>query len=183
MHEIWIPLNGVPAGGQEFIIDDATIWTTPLSEFGIPYKVTTPLQGTIMLLPQEDGCLVRGKLTGELVVPCDRCAEDATIAINHTFDSFEAFPVAEDFGTPDADELMDESIRPAAEGSGFELSISALLWEELLLALPVKPLCSASCKGICPSCGKNLNEEPCTCQHDEGDPRMAALRGLKIDKR
>lgn len=192
MHDIWIPLNTVANGGQEFIIDDVAVWTTPLTEFGIPYRIAKPLQGTIFLLPQEDGCLVRGKLTGSLVVSCDRCAEDATIDINHSFDSYEAFPMsagdgnlADTFGDNAGEEDFgdaDEAIRLAPEGKGFEIGLSALLWEELLLALPFKPLCKQDCKGLCPDCGKNLNEGPCQCTKEEGDPRMAVLRGLKLKK-
>lgn len=195
MHDIWIPLNTVDNGGQEFIIDDVAVWTTPLTEFGIPYRIAKPLKGTIFLLPQEDGCLVRGKLTGSLVVACDRCAEDATIDINHSFDSYEAFPASPRDGMGDSltdsfdadvDEEAfaeaDEAIRLTAEGKGFEIGLSALLWEELLLALPFKPLCKQDCKGLCPDCGKDLNEGSCQCTKEEGDPRMAVLRGLKIGK-
>ena len=54
------------------------------------------------------------------------------------------------------------------------------LWEEFSLALPVKPLCRPDCRGLCPECGKNLNEGACGCSRDSGDPRLAALRQLKV---
>ena len=60
--------------------------------------------------------------------------------------------------------------------------LAGLLWEEFVLALPVRPLCKPDCKGLCPDCGKNLNEGSCSCVRDEGDPRLAALRGLKVKK-
>ena len=63
-----------------------------------------------------------------------------------------------------------------------EINLAGLLWEEFVLALPVRPLCKPDCKGLCPDCGKNLNEGSCSCVRDEGDPRLAALRGLKVKK-
>jgi uncharacterized protein len=62
------------------------------------------------------------------------------------------------------------------------LDVASLLWQHLLLELPVKVLCAASCKGICPTCGADLNEGECACEAETGDPRLAPLRGLKIDK-
>jgi len=47
-----------------------------------------------------------------------------------------------------------------------------------LLALPMKPLCKQECPGICPQCGKNLNEGKCSCPRRERDARWAKLEGL-----
>lgn len=44
-----------------------------------------------------------------------------------------------------------------------QIDITEPLKEEILLSLPIKPLCEANCKGICPSCGQNLNEKQCDC--------------------
>lgn len=179
MHQIWVPLNDIPSGGQEYEVDDAAVWSAPITEFKLPFRVTSSLRGAVFLLPQDDGCLVRGHLTGTVVIPCDRCAENAEVVIDHRFDNFEPFPKGEDNEEGDSDA---ETIRFAPEGKGYELSLSGLLWEEFLLALPVKPLCGPSCEGLCPSCGKNLNEGPCSCHQEEGDPRLAVLRGMKLDK-
>ena len=62
------------------------------------------------------------------------------------------------------------------------LDLAAICWEELMLALPVTPLCRKDCKGLCAGCGVNLNEGMCACTEEEGDPRMAALRGLTLHK-
>ncbi|MDL2317223.1 DUF177 domain-containing protein [Desulfovibrio sp. OttesenSCG-928-A18] len=85
--------------------------------------------------------------------------------------------------TADFDDSVDSAvIRALPHGRGLELNPAALVWEEFLLALPVKPLCSRACKGLCPVCGCNLNEQACACNKDEGDPRLAVLRGLNIRK-
>ena len=49
---------------------------------------------------------------------------------------------------------------------------------DLLLALPTKHLCREDCRGLCPRCGKNLNEGLCGCREDKVDPRLAVLAQL-----
>ena len=63
---------------------------------------------------------------------------------------------------------------------GEEIDLSPLVWEQLILALPTRPLCDADCRGLCPQCGESLNAGDCGCKVDRGDPRLAVLRNLKI---
>ena len=58
------------------------------------------------------------------------------------------------------------------------VDLNNLIKEALLLSLPMKPLCSDSCKGLCPSCGANLNEESCDCDVEETDERWEGLKDL-----
>jgi uncharacterized protein len=56
-----------------------------------------------------------------------------------------------------------------------------LVAEQIYLALPLKPVCRADCKGLCPHCGANRNEASCGCQADWIDPRLAPLQRLRDD--
>lgn len=56
------------------------------------------------------------------------------------------------------------------------IDITVPLRESLLLAEPLQALCQEDCKGLCPVCGVNLNEETCTCDTNTIDPRLAALK-------
>jgi uncharacterized protein len=60
-----------------------------------------------------------------------------------------------------------------------EIDLDQLMKEQFQLSLPMKPLCSDDCKGLCPVCGKNLNRDTCTCSRTWEDPRLAALKALK----
>ena len=60
-----------------------------------------------------------------------------------------------------------------------EIDLGALMHEQFVLSLPMKPLCSEGCKGLCPVCGTNLNKGTCDCKPVWEDPRFAALRELK----
>lgn len=53
--------------------------------------------------------------------------------------------------------------------------------EDILLELPQRILCDENCRGLCPDCGKDLNEGPCHCAPRRGDLRWQALDGIKID--
>lgn len=59
-----------------------------------------------------------------------------------------------------------------------EIDLSAGVRESLLLAVPMKHLCLENCKGLCPTCGVNLNEESCGCVQEATDPRWADLKKL-----
>ena len=202
----WIPLQSIPAAGKQFVLEDKALWQEPLQEFGIECRILTPLRAEIFVLPQEQGVLFRGIITGSVALPCDRCAGNSTVVIHHSFDSFEPYP-SDSLMTPvkegarkkterrghepaeasdDAagiDDIDEAVIRNAAHGRGVEINPAALAWEELSLALPVKPLCHSDCKGLCPVCGCNRNTDSCTCESDQGDPRLAALRGLHVGKK
>ncbi|MFV0421450.1 YceD family protein [Oleidesulfovibrio sp.] len=178
MPKVWILIKDIPVNGKEYSFDEPAMWEEPISEFSLPYAIKHPLSAQVFLLAQQDGVLVRGRIKGQIAVPCDRCAEDAVIDINHEFDTFEIIP-DEDYVDNEADGSL---IGPAPEGAGVGIEISRLLWEEFVLSLPAKPLCASKCKGLCPKCGKNLNDGDCGCDNEQYDPRLAALRGLKVTK-
>lgn len=188
MKENWIPLSSIAVTGTTKTIEDQSFWESSLAEFAIPCRIIEPIIATLSILPQEDGILFRGSVTGTVAMPCNRCAEDTLVTIAHTFTSYEGIP-ADPYMVHPAGEVeeknaeIDEAVvRLMPHGRGVEINPSALAWEEFSLALPVKPLCSTACKGLCPTCGCNRNSDACTCEHDPGDPRLAALRGLTLKK-
>ena len=61
-----------------------------------------------------------------------------------------------------------------------EIDLGQLMREQFYLALPMKPLCRDDCNGLCPKCGTNLNPRPCDCKREWEDPRLAALKALKL---
>ena len=188
MQNYRISLNDLSPEGKEFTLDDAAIWQEPMEEFRLDFRVSKPLCARILVLPMDGGWLVRGTLEGEVVLPCSRCAEDSVTAIKARFEDFESMP-----GMGDDEDESDETVATAEmedttdgrivfEHNSPMLDLAAICWEELMLALPVTPLCRKDCKGLCAGCGVNLNEGMCACTEEEGDPRMAALRGLTLHK-
>ncbi len=92
MHDNWFPIKDIPAGGATYELNNPGLWEKSFQEFNLPYALGEPLRATVEVLPQDDGCLIRGKLTGSVRIPCSRCAEDAVIHIEQSFDEFEPMP-------------------------------------------------------------------------------------------
>lgn len=97
---------------------------------------------------------------------CDRCANPTERSYSFSFRHILVAGLSED--------SSDDYI----EAPDYKLDTDALLRDDILLELPSKFLCKESCKGLCPKCGKNLNEGSCSCQRQEADPRLAVLRHL-----
>lgn len=176
MAELWLDITDIPAQGRDFSFTDPAIWEEPFREFGLPYRrdPDAPPVAELTVTPQKSGVLVRGRLSGRIVTPCDRCAEDTTVVLDNSFELFEELP-------RQGEQSLEES-RMRRRGKVIELDAGGLLWEQFVLAMPVKPLCSEGCLGLCPGCGRNLNAGSCSCGESESDPRLAALRGLRITK-
>jgi DUF177 domain-containing protein len=67
--------------------------------------------------------------------------------------------------------------------SGKTIDLSPALREQILLAVPPSPVCDEACKGLCPSCGKDLNAGDCGCEKTTLDPRWAALKSIQLEKK
>lgn len=185
-----IPLRDIPNDGLKLTVTEQSIWTNGITEFHIPCAIDQPLSANLTLLRTSGGCLIRGTLRGVVSLPCTKCLETVNIPLEDSFDEFEPLPhtagkADDDENTGDESDIrfseeLPEETHILEEKGVLALDLSAFLWEEFLLALPSHPLCSPSCKGLCPQCGANLNEGPCGCDKKEGDPRLSVFRTLKI---
>jgi uncharacterized protein len=68
----------------------------------------------------------------------------------------------------------------SAPFEGDEIDLWPPVYEQIVLSLPMKPLCHEDCRGLCPVCGVNRNRESCLCSDRKVDPRWECLRSLKI---
>jgi uncharacterized protein len=100
--------------------------------------------------------------------PCYRCLGDAVLDIPIHAREYQA-------SSPDDEELRTPYL---VEG---RLDVSGWARDAVALALPDKILCRPDCAGLCPECGKNLNDDPHIHTETEADPRWAALEALRED--
>ena len=122
-----------------------------------------PVQLSGHLTANEDGSVVvEGSLTTTAHAHCAKCLSPASSPVTGNFR--ETFLHG---GDPEDDEIF------AYEGA--QLDFAKLTLTHVLLNLPMRFLCKEDCKGLCPRCGKNLNDGKCTCEK-ELDPRLAAFR-------
>ena len=118
---------------------------------------------------------VKGHLAVRMEADCDRCLEPADCQIDSDFELFYR-PLEDGFGEEKVIDPAEAEIG-FYEGGGIELN--DVLREYVLLALPMQRLCSETCKGLCPVCGQNRNQNQCQCRSAAVDDRWAALKQLK----
>lgn len=127
------------------------------------------VQVTGRMSPAGQGTLyLSGHLAGEANAECRRCLADIAV------------PVADDvqlvFAEADAEGADDPDVYPLDPQAG-SIDLRPAIREQWLLAVPAYALCREDCKGLCSTCGANLNEGPCRCEKTP-DPRWAALSKL-----
>jgi uncharacterized protein len=121
---------------------------------------------------------IRGAFQVDIEVPCSRCLETVRFPIAARFDQFyesnAEHPLEGEIGLQEKDTEI-------AFFSGDFIEVSDIVREQILLSLPMKPICQETCKGLCPHCGKNRNLETCNCESLFVDARFVQL--LKIKNR
>jgi uncharacterized protein len=135
---------------------------------------TGPLHVSLQVTGHEGFIEVDGKLAIDFELPCSRCLEPVK---DHTVIRF-----SEVFKRPAPDEERDEDMEEEEndfiEVNGERLDLKPYVEEALQLFVPFAPLCSNDCKGLCQTCGQNLNEHKCSCSNEKIDVRFAALKDL-----
>ena len=138
------------------------------------FRVVTPVALLATVQKDKDRFRLVGTLTTALELTCSRCLEPFQLPVNASFD-VRYLPQSENTGEErevEEDDLFDAFYRDE------QIDLGQLMEEQFYLALPMKPLCRQDCKGLCASCGTNLNEETCGCQARWEDPRLAGLKAL-----
>lgn len=123
----------------------------------------------------EDIRLV-GQLDTRIEVSCARCLDPVTHKVKREFDLLYR-PQGVDRRGEEVSISEAETEIGYYQGEG--LMLEDALREQVLLATPVKTLCREDCKGLCPRCGRNLNQEQCDCEQDARDPRWEALGEIR----
>ena len=118
---------------------------------------------------------VSGSLSAEIEVACVRCLNACPQLVELDFDV--SYRRAEAGAAADEAELDETDLDLDYYGDE-GIDLQQLLGEQILLSLPMKPLCQTECKGLCSQCGINLNTETCDCE-PVVDPRLASLRTIR----
>ena len=140
------------------------------------YRLTVPAVAKGEITRHIGSISVAGKITGETEIDCTRCLRPVNTPLLIEFEvdyltegelssqeNVELQP-----GDLDTDELED-----------YQLDLTQLAREQILLNIPEQFYCTPDCKGLCEKCGGNLNLVDCNCKDEEIDPRWEALKNLK----
>ena len=142
------------------------------------YRVGAPFSVRLAHYRSGMELFFSGLFSAEVTATCARCAEDFNVVSSRDFRFVLAPRSVGLLGGRDlnADDLEFSTY------DGEEVDVSPLIREQLLLALPTRPLCQEGCRGLCPQCGANLNLNSCDCSAQKFDPGLEALRSLKISR-
>jgi uncharacterized protein len=154
---------------------------------GDPLVSLSPVRMSGTITPVDENYLLDGELTWSGELTCSRCVSPYAFS--------EAVPLhlrlrkrPATAGKPDKGRV--------AEGEGEELEMDPgeidvvpfdepvlpfdeIAREQVLMALPMKPLCREECRGLCPQCGRDRNVSECSCETRPVDPRLEVLKSLK----
>lgn len=108
---------------------------------------------------------LKATAAGEYTTPCARCLKPVTIS----------------FDADIYEELGDDENKKAISSDGCVCELDFIVINSILSQLPMVTLCREDCPGLCPSCGKDLNEGSCDCKEDDWDPRFDILKNFKAD--
>ena len=121
-------------------------------------RVTGPIRYDLRAEKVSAELLVQGEVAVELEVECSRCAEFYSTTVR-VLSFLRAYEIKEKVESVD---------------------VTPDLREDLLIELPAYPVCSATCRGLCPQCGANLNQGPCACRPAQMGGNWSGLDGLKL---
>jgi uncharacterized protein len=137
---------------------------------------TYHVQGNCLLLRTQRSVLVKCALDAEVELTCNRCLSRFRHPLKIKF---------EEEYVPTVDIHSGATLPPPDEAGAFtiderhNIDLTEAIRQYALMAVPMKALCDEDCAGLCPKCGKNLNQGKCDCPAEDIDPRWAKLTEFK----
>lgn len=165
-----------PTGAKrEYDVDE------PLGEIDPELVAVGPITGHLKFVRTRDGVLVTGRLATMLEVNCIRCLDAFDLPVGTEIE--EEFKSTVDIRTGAHVPIVTEEAETLIDEHHI-IDLTEVLRQDLLLALPLTPMCREDCHGLCPICGQNRNEGSCECQPEKSDPRWDVLAELlqRLDK-
>ena len=154
------------------------------------FRPDAPALLQVKLQKTGSGVLLRGSTEVTVHTPCRRCLADVHLTVPVTFTlnlvsrAALSDAVDEDGGDDERAERAGSFDLERADEELFDgktIDLDPLVREQVLLALPMHAVCREDCKGLCGTCGQNLNEGECGCARSQVDPRLAALKNIKLN--
>ncbi|MDO7975606.1 YceD family protein [Oceanotoga teriensis] len=144
-------------------------------------EILSPIKVDFKVEKVSNGFIANGRINTELKLSCSRCLNE----FNYNIESdFEAYYISKDFEKSLSKIEHLNSLDNTIYYDGINIDLTERIIEAIILKVPELPLCKEDCKGLCPNCGIDLNENPNhNCEEEYVDPRFASLLNLlKEDK-
>lgn len=130
---------------------------------------------------EYDHLRVTGRVSVPLQLTCSRCLENYDAAVDSSFTIIYRRGTPEEVAADEETELTEQDLI-SVTFSGDEIDISHEIEEQVVMEVPIKPLCSDSCKGLCPVCGVDLNKVNCECSRTPVNLKFSALKDFKVNR-
>lgn len=180
---MYLDLQNVPLEGQAV---DRTIAAAQLGSVDDAFELSSDVAISARVFPtgepHERAFRLKGILTAKLDVVCVRCLDRFGIALSEPLDLMYLPHSANLAGGAEEDDDEGHALGADEMTIGFyrddRIDLTHMMLEQIVLSLPMKPLCRPDCLGLCPECGINRNEMACGCGTQSTDPRWDALKSL-----
>lgn len=171
-----VDLQTLPPEGQAI---DRTLDASALSFDASEFRIAKPvsLHGHLTKA-DDDAYRLEGELASAIEISCVRCLESFESDVRETLNLLYLPQSRNVSSSEDDDASLSDDDLAVSFYTDDEIDLAHMIWEQITLALPMKPICKSDCQGLCPSCGVNRNETTCSCVHDSVDPRWESLKGL-----
>jgi uncharacterized protein len=135
--------------------------------------VEEPVVADFTLTHKDRDLRFEGSVRTRVRCECSRCLREFSQAVDAQFNLF-YLPHPEGIDEEEEIELKYEDL-DVGFYDGLKFDVDAMISEQIDLTLPMKLVCAESCKGLCATCGSDLNAATCRCAEEVQDPRLAAL--------
>jgi uncharacterized protein len=172
-----INVVAIPEEGLNFVFSENGKWFEEcLQDRGEPDFKLRKVDLQCRITKASSTIFIKGNISVFLDISCSRCLEEVTIPVDGDF-SYTLVPAIAE--TKEELEPRAEDLEIGHYQDDF-IDLTPIICEQIILQIPIKPLCSEDCKGLCPHCGTNRNVASCNCHSDFIDPRLAVLKNIKI---
>ena len=142
-------------------------------------SITGNIQGDITVVREFKNIRVTGRITAPLALCCSRCLADYTSFVDTNFTLFFRKETAVAAVSEDEFELGEMDLMSSTY-AGEDIDLTHEIEEQVAMEIPSKPLCSEACKGLCHTCGIDLNTSHCSCSKEPVRLAFNALKDFKI---
>ncbi|HIJ80485.1 MAG TPA: DUF177 domain-containing protein [Desulfuromonadales bacterium] len=143
------------------------------------FRFTGAVRSEIAAVREYGQIRVTGRAAVPVLLSCSRCLTEYSAGVEAAFTIF--FRKESGVGRAHEDDVeLEEDDLLSTLYSGDEIDLTAEIDEQVAMEIPVKPVCSDSCKGLCHTCGADLNVTGCTCDNRSTSFKFEALKNFKV---
>jgi len=140
----------------------------------------SPLVVELTVVREAGHIRVKGGVAVRMRFACSRCLIPFESEISSAFTIFYTKGSRNDFDEDEV-ELAEEDL-VSVSYDGDEIDLAPEIAEQVIMELPFKPLCNEGCRGLCVTCGADLNEGDCGCERASLNLKFSALKNFKVEK-